>query len=59
VLFTLDRYDIKTGETIENYAFAVQPIIHVLGTRQFLVCGQYCLPVYKGVAPIELERPLE
>ena len=33
VLYTISRFDYKTGEKIYNYAYAMQPIIHVLGKR--------------------------
>ena len=56
VIYTIDRFDIQTNELVENYAFALQPLIHVLGKRQFLICGQYCLPIFRGVVPLELER---
>lgn len=41
VLYTVSRFDIKTQEHIHNYAFGMQPLIHVLGKRYFLICGQY------------------
>lgn len=41
VLYTVSRHDFVTKETIHGYAFGMQPLIHVLGKRQFLICGQY------------------
>ncbi len=33
VLFTVSRYNIKTKQFNEFFAFAMEPLIHVLGKR--------------------------
>lgn len=58
IMYTIGKYDTRTGEHIQNYAYAVQPIIHVLDKRQFLICGQYQLPLFKNYPPNELRREL-
>ena len=51
-------YDIKkmcmqTGE-MKDYGFAIQPLIHTLKQKDYLIGGRYQLPVYKGSLPAEL-----
>jgi len=54
VLFFLSRYNVVTGKTTKNFAYAVYPLIHLLDKRQFLICGKYYLPLYSGYPPKEL-----
>jgi hypothetical protein len=43
-----------TGKTTNNFAYAIQPLIHIMRERQFLICGKYYLPLYNGFPPKEL-----
>lgn len=59
VLYTVSRYDLKTKQKVDNYAFGVQPLIHILSKRQFLICGLYNVPLYTGAAPPQLLQQLQ
>lgn len=59
VVYTVSKYDIKTKQKIDNYAFAIQPLIHILSKRQFLICGFYNVPLYAGNVPSELIQSLQ
>lgn len=54
IVYFITKYDVVTGKTTNNYAFAIQPLIHVMKERQFLICGRYYLPLYRGFPPKEL-----
>ena len=47
------RLDLKTGQ-MSDYGFAVQPLIHKLKNKDFLIGGRYQMPVFKGPIPAEL-----
>ena len=54
LVFFITKHDVITGKTTNNYAYAIQPLIHIMKERQFLICGKYYLPLYKGFPPKEL-----
>lgn len=47
--------DLATGK-MTDYGFAVQPLIHTLKGRNFLIGGRYQMPVYRGSIPLALTR---
>ena len=53
LFFDIKKMDLKTGE-ISDYGFAMQPLIHILKNRAYLIGGRYQMPVYKGKIPNEL-----
>ena len=53
LVFDIKRHDLQTGG-VSDYGFAVQPLIHNLKGRNYLIGGRYQIPVYKGAVPSEL-----
>lgn len=49
----IKKFDLKTG-VMTDYGFAVQPLIHRLKSRDFLIGGRYQMPVYRGKVPEEI-----
>ena len=41
---------------MSDYGFAVQPLIHTLKQRSYVIGGRYQMPVYKGSVPEQLLR---
>ena len=42
--------DLKTGQ-ISDYGFAIQPLIHRLKEKNYLIGGRYQMQVYRGSMP--------
>ena len=53
LVFDIKKMDMRTGG-MTDYGFAVQPLIHMLKNRQYLIGGRYQIPVYRGSLPQEL-----
>ena len=53
-MFRVQRYDVQSGHIDHDYAFAVQPLMQQIRGYQYLVQGQYQLPLYEGKAPTDL-----
>jgi len=54
IVYFIAKHDVIAGKTTENFAYAIQPLIHIMKERQFLICGKYLLPLYHGFPPKEL-----
>ena len=50
----IKKFDLKTGK-MSDYGFAIQPLIHRLSNKDFLIGGRYQMPVYRGHLPSELK----
>ena len=53
LLLDIKKFDLQTG-VVSDYGFAMQPLIHKLKDRNFLIGGRYQMPVYQGSVPQEL-----
>lgn len=53
LLFDIKQFDLKTGE-MQDFGFALQPLIHTLKKQQYLISGRYQIPVYAGKVPQEI-----
>ena len=53
LLLDIKKFDLQTG-TVSDYGFAMQPLIHKLKDRNFLIAGRYQMPVYRGSVPQDL-----
>lgn len=53
LLLDIKKMDLTTG-TLSDYGFTMQPLIHRLKDRDYLITGRYQMPVYKGSVPQEL-----
>ena len=50
LVFDIKKFDLKTGR-MSDYGFAIQPLIHNLQLRNYLIGGRYQMPVYRGSIP--------
>jgi len=50
LILDIKKMDLRTGQ-ISDYGFALQPLIHKLKDRNFLIGGRYQMPVYQGSVP--------
>ena len=55
LVFDIKKFDLATGE-MTDYGIAIQPLIHVLKNRQYLIGGRYQMPVYRGNTRTFLQR---
>ena len=53
LLLDIKKFDLAKG-TMTDYAFALQPLIHSLKGRYYLIGGRYQVPIYKGCVPYEM-----
>ena len=53
LVFDIKKHDLRTGK-VSDYGFAVQPLLHNLKGRNYLIGGRYQVPVYKGSVPKEM-----
>jgi len=55
LVFDIKRFDLASGH-MRDYGWAVQPLIHTLRKRDYLIAGRYQLPVMQGSIPDALKR---
>ena len=55
MVYDIKRFYLNTGE-MEDYGFAMQPLMHTLKNREYLIGGRYQLPVMRGSVPDVLKR---
>ena len=55
LIFDIKKFDLKTGE-MSDYGFAIQPLMHTLKNRDYLIGGRYQMPVMRGSVPDALRR---
>lgn len=53
LVLDIKRMDLRTGQ-ISDYGFAIQPLMHKLKERSYLIGGRYQMPVYQGSIPEEI-----
>lgn len=53
LIYDIKKMDLRTGE-MTDYGFAIQPLVHTLKLREYLIGGRYQMPVYQGSVPEDL-----
>ena len=53
LIFDIKKLDLRTGK-MSDYGFAIQPLVHCLKSRDYLIGGRYQMPVYRGSLPKEM-----
>ena len=53
LVLDIKEMDLTTG-VLTDFGFAIQPLIHRLKDRDYLIGGRYQMPVYEGSVPTEL-----
>ena len=50
LILDIKKFDLSNGE-LSDYGFAIQPLIHRLKDRNFIIAGRYQMPIYAGSVP--------
>ena len=58
MIFDIKCFNVETEE-LTDFGFAIQPLIHKLKDRAYLIGGKYQMPVFRGSLPAEFLKAMK